>query len=465
MIVAKFGGSSVAHAEALKSCLKVIEKHSDIAVVVVSATQKTTNELERCAFTAMSEEGLSLAKEGVTSIFSRHLQIVRDLDLNEDRALLQALEALREEALMLVSGIALLQECPPPLFARVYGLGEKISSRIIYSLLEKQGYAVDFWQAEEIIATDETFLQANPIEEEIKKRAEKKWKEFQSQKEEKKGARKIVLTQGFIGKTLHNRPTILGREGSDYTATLLGAALKADLVQIWTDVAGVYQADPRWLSEAKRFEKLNAEDAGLMTGLGAKVLFPRTLWPLKALKIPLFVGNTFAPEAGGSTITFDGPPMRDIALTSSAQMMIFRLSPKASPEVGLHIKNQWCRKYLTGPLFPQMQLEFSGHILLAATMPRHFVEEEWECIVAELHPYFEVESFYRQTLINVLFFNTENTAKFLPQVLEKLTTAVLSKRLKRPFIGPIGEGRFLSFVLDDKDAESEAKNFFGPLLS
>jgi aspartate kinase len=113
----------------------------------------------------------------------------------------------------------------------------------------------------------------------------------------------IIVTQGFIGKDLLGNTTTLGREGSDYSAALFGEAIDATLVQIWTDVAGIASSDPRLVKNAKFIATLSYDEATALATLGAKVLFPTTLLPTKRKDIPVFVGSSIHPEAGGTTVT------------------------------------------------------------------------------------------------------------------------------------------------------------------
>lgn len=299
MIIAKFGGSSVRNAERMRDCVRIIKLNPNINGVVVSATYNTTNELELMGKLAVGQKR-SDAQIVLRSNQVRHQQLYQELfpnDQEEKKLCWQRQEELYQELSSYLDQVYARKNKESDLLASIYAIGERLSSNLFYQLLvnefpEKKLLLID---ARELILTDENFVQANPNIELIKKQA----KIHQNQVNEENT---LFLTQGFIGRSLSGKTTVLGREGSDYTATLLGEAFGATLVQIWTDVAGVFPVDPRIDNQFCAYPRIGQEQAALMATQGAKVLFPDTLAPAIRSGFEVFVGKTQEPEKGGTLI-------------------------------------------------------------------------------------------------------------------------------------------------------------------
>ncbi len=310
LIVSKFGGSSVKDASAMVRCGKIVAQNCLRKVVVISATYNTTNQLEemyRQARLDLNESKLLLDKNR-----DRHLRLAQDVlayfktDVLEtvmadievlyqeaEGLLLEANQGPKSERLRRGSMDLAQQE----IMAQLYSIGERLSSRIFFSYLkhlmpERSLRHID---ARSMIRTDSTFLEAKPKWDAIATKTEALIGDIAHKDE-------IVVTQGFIGMDEMGRTTILGREGSDYTATLLGHALKPSSVEIWTDVPGIFDVDPRILPSAHVIREMDYDDATLMASLGAKVLFDQTMAPVCNLGIPIYVASTLAPENGGTWI-------------------------------------------------------------------------------------------------------------------------------------------------------------------
>ncbi len=295
LIVAKFGGSSVKDAEAMLRCAAVIESNPLIQMVVISATQNTTNQLEFIA--KASERGdettlQSLLKE----MIDRHQKIANELFTSEEARI--ELGFLFEEIKFVSNEILKTKSYTPAIMDQLYSLGERMSSLLVCDLMKLRlaGRPVELLDARNVIKTNSDFQKAEPQIDLIREKAEK----YLSEKLKNKT---LFVTQGFIGKDLLGNTTTLGREGSDYSAALFGEALNASLVQIWTDVAGIASTDPRLVSDARFIPTLSYDEATSLASLGAKVLFPTTLLPTKRKDIPVFVGSSLNPSLGGTMIT------------------------------------------------------------------------------------------------------------------------------------------------------------------
>lgn len=294
-IVAKFGGSSVKDAEAMLRCSNVVENNNDIGVVVISATQNTTNQLEFIARAGQRGDEDTLHSL-INELIQRHSKIAHDLFSSE--AVRKELDFLFDEIKFVGAEILKERHYTPKIMDQLYSLGERISSLLVSDLIRLRvpDRKVLFLDARNVIKTSSDFQKAEPQIDVIAEKARELVIPHLN-------AGGIVVTQGFIGKDLLGNTTTLGREGSDYSAALFGEAIDASLVQIWTDVAGIASSDPRLVKDAKFIPTLSYDEATALASLGAKVLFPTTLLPTKRKDIPVFVGSSIDPSLGGTTIT------------------------------------------------------------------------------------------------------------------------------------------------------------------
>ena len=282
MIVFKFGGQTIATPERLARCLDLIEAAiPKRPVVVVSAHGKTTDLLIEAAHNAL--EG----KIAIGLIRDLHLELCDGAGVPTGLVdpLLTRLEAL-------LHGIALLKELTPRTMDHVFSFGEQLSSRVVAGALSQRGHEARPLPAWEIgLVTDSTFGNAAPlpgIEEEIAKRL--------------KAERGIPVVTGFIGKDTRGEITTLGRSGSDFSATLIAAAVGAEEVVIWKNVDGVMTADPSVDPSAQNLPQLSFEEASELAYFGAEVLHPSTLVPAIRRQIPVRVANAFKENDVGTTI-------------------------------------------------------------------------------------------------------------------------------------------------------------------
>nr|BDT27898.1 aspartate kinase [Bacteriovorax sp. HI3] len=294
-IVAKFGGSSVKDAEAMLRCSNVVENNNDIRVVVISATQNTTNQLEFIARAGQRGDEDTLHSL-INELIQRHSKIAHDLFSSEE--IRKELDFLFDEIKFVGAEILKERHYTPKIMDQLYSLGERISSLLVSDLIRLRvpDRKVLFLDARNVIKTSSDFQKAEPQIDVIAEKARELVIPHLN-------AGGIVVTQGFIGKDLLGNTTTLGREGSDYSAALFGEAIDASLVQIWTDVAGIASSDPRLVKDAKFIPTLSYDEATALASLGAKVLFPTTLLPTKRKDIPVFVGSSIDPSLGGTTIT------------------------------------------------------------------------------------------------------------------------------------------------------------------
>ncbi len=313
MIVMKFGGSSVAGADKIARVVAIVKgRKADEPVLVVSAFRGVTDEL-----LGLAKDALKGDLSRLEAIETRHRDAAAELG-TDFAPLVPLFGELRE----LARGISLLKELTPRTLDRVASFGERLSVRLIAPAFTKAGVparAVDAFDAGLLV--DERFGGANPLPEADAAIA----KSFAAFKE-------LPVVTGFVGRTPSGEIATLGRNGSDYSATILGAALSASEIQIWSDTDGIMTADPRLVPAAKPLGTLSFDEACELAYYGGKVLHPHTLVPAMRNDIPVRVLNTFKPDHPGTIILAHPPKSAGPALKSIAfkrhQSIVSASSPK-----------------------------------------------------------------------------------------------------------------------------------------
>lgn len=288
MKVFKFGGASVKDASGVRNLERIVRMNStsDGLMVVVSAMGKTTNALERVVdYLETGKEEMALTQW--VDIIDHHVEIMKELGLQPG------------------SDIRLQGEIPfdPALpydqnYDQIVSLGEIMSTQIIAVYLLKQGLSVEWWNMPKLLRTDATWREAVVDDATSSAAIRAGW--------ERTNRPQVVVTQGFIGGTADGYRTTLGREGSDYTAALLGNYLNAESVTIWKDVPGILNADPRIEPNTILIPSLRYQDAVELSYSGAQIIHPKTIRPLENKRIPLLVKPFGDPTAEGSRIAEDG---------------------------------------------------------------------------------------------------------------------------------------------------------------
>jgi aspartate kinase len=293
--VLKFGGTSVGTAPALRSALGIAEAAARMgpAVVVVSALSGVTDALE--AALAGAAAGRLHAPGFAAAIRDRHLALLAAVA--QGRPARRAATAVRERAAELerrLGAVAAERGFSPAARAGILALGERLSVPVVEAGLGTRGLAARGVDGASLVRTDEAFVDAS-IDYAVTRRLARTALASL-------GEGVVPVVTGFLGATAAGETTLLGRGGSDLTAALLGWALAAERVEIWSDVNGVMTADPRVVPEAVTIPRLSYAEAAALVRGGARVLHPRTLEPLEAAGIPVFVGNTMRPDAPGTWI-------------------------------------------------------------------------------------------------------------------------------------------------------------------
>jgi aspartate kinase len=292
MIVTKFGGTSVADAAAVGRLIEIIRQRVDERpLVVVSALAGVTDALLDLARRAESEEAAAL-DESLESLLERHQQIARTVP--GAAAAFDQIAAEADELRAELAGVRDRSVSASQLDA-IAGRGELWSSRLVAAALAGAGLESAWVDVRPLLITDDRHTRATPYVQVVNQRARACLQPMLE-------AGKIAVTQGFIGSTARGVPTTLGRGGSDFTAALLGAALGATRVEIWTDVDGLMTANPRIVSSARTLARASYDEAAELATFGAKVLHPATALPLVRAGIPIMILNSTRPDRPGTTI-------------------------------------------------------------------------------------------------------------------------------------------------------------------
>ena len=319
LVVSKFGGTSMGNAECMLRSAEISVQQKSF-LICVSATSGTTNQLIALGQTA--EKGDSNQVQMLAAeLIAKHQTIAKDLGLPQDHT---PLVQLFEEMLSIAKGMQLLKDCSPRALDILLSLGERTSSvlfaQAMKTQLAKAGVKkeVVLFDARDVIATDDQFGSARP---QIARIAELAQSQILNKYPQDKY---VIVTQGYIGRSLSGNSTTLGRGGSDYSAALFAEGLNATTLEIWTDVTGIATTDPRICKEAKFIDEISFKEASEMAIFGAKVLHPATVEPAMRKNIPVFVGSSFDPAKKGTWVKKEvtqAPLMRALALRKNQSLV------------------------------------------------------------------------------------------------------------------------------------------------
>jgi aspartate kinase len=297
MKVYKFGGASVKDAAGVRNLGNIVLKEKGKLVIVVSAFGKTTNALEKVLRSWL--EGDNLYKDHLDNIYSYHASVAGELFTAGSPAMgrIDASFATLKEYLQSAKKGDYDFE-----YDQVVSRGEIWSTIIVAEYLSSTGIIAEWVDIRNSLLTDEKYRDANIFWEESTVRIKSVFDFSRSN---------IYVTQGFIAGTVSGRSTTLGREGSDYTAAVLGNILDVESVTVWKDVPGLMNADPKWLNDLEKLDEMSYREAVEMTFSGAKVIHPKTIKPLHNKNIPLYVKSFLAPDTEGTLVTND-PVLKQI---------------------------------------------------------------------------------------------------------------------------------------------------------
>lgn len=314
MKVFKFGGASVKNANAVRNVAEIVKLFpAEEIVIVVSAMDKTTNALEKVVDSYCKQNGE--ANDLLQKVKAFHLQVLNELFPDEKHSVYTQVANYFTELDWV------LEDTPREYdfsYDQIVSIGELLSTAIVSAWLNEQKLSNQWLDIRDVLRTDNHYREGkvdwhfseNRIAEIIPKMLS--------------GQNNIVITQGFIASTSENYTTTLGREGSDYTASILAYALNAQSVTIWKDVPGVLNADPRYFPDAQKLEQLSYLDAIELAYYGASVIHPKTIKPLENKGIPLYVSSFLNPKSKGTLIGKDleTKPLIPSFIFKSGQVLI-----------------------------------------------------------------------------------------------------------------------------------------------
>ncbi len=327
MKVLKFGGSSVGTAERIERVASLVRRHGPPpSVAVFSAFGDTTDGLEEAGRLAAAGHPAG-ARKVLEGLRGHHETLCRGL-LKEASALREALSIVEGHFARLgamADAMAALGEFSPLVRDAFLGAGELASSAVMALALRERGLPAVWVDAREVVVTDSVHGSASPRMEATRRRCRRRLLPLLK-------AGRLVVLPGFLGRSETGEDTTLGRGGSDFTASLVGAALRAEEIQIWTDVDGILTADPSLVPKARTIPLLSYREASELAFFGARVLHPKTLEPAVAAGIPVRILNTFRPRHRGTLVLREVPPSR-APLRSIAYKEAMRLVQLSTPRM------------------------------------------------------------------------------------------------------------------------------------
>jgi aspartate kinase len=313
MIVMKFGGTSVESAEAIQRVTGIVKSRLERRpVVVVSAMGKTTNHLLHIAHLAVS---------GQRDQALRELIGLRDFHLRES-GMERTVDEHFQELSELVKGLAVLGELTPRSIDAISSFGERLSSLIATNYFQHHGLNAIHVDSRKVIVTDHRHTQAIPLLEQTYAKLAAAIPPLTKQH--------VVVMGGFIASTESGVATTLGRGGSDFTASLVGAGIGAEEIQIWTDVDGMLTADPMLIPAAHRVKVISFNEAAELAYFGAKVLHPATVMPAIDRNIPVMILNSRRPQVEGTRIQSQGVPSRNVVKSIACKSKVIVLNIRST---------------------------------------------------------------------------------------------------------------------------------------
>ncbi len=300
-VVIKFGGTSLGSSAALRTAITVLQEHIAVprhVVGVVSAMSGVTDLLLNSAQQA-AQGNPRVFQEAAVTLQARHAAMLQELRADPNGVIIHRINQLIRTFTLQCGSLTVLQELTPQASDSIASLGERMNVQVVAAALQASGQLALAIDASDCIVTDSCFGSANPLMNETRRRTRARLLPLLDMG-------MVPIVTGFIGATPNGSTSTLGRGGSDFSAALIGAAIDANEVLIYTDVDGVMTSDPRLISEATVIPALSYAEVCDLAALGAKVLHPATIWPLMQQNIPLWTGNTFNRHHPGTIITEAG---------------------------------------------------------------------------------------------------------------------------------------------------------------
>jgi len=444
MIIMKFGGTSVKDAPAIENVCSIIENALPRnPVVVVSALAGVTDLLEESALKAANQETRSTRKL-ISAIEKQHLQVIRDLFKPGSTYYDQAVSVLNDELqklTALLNATTAIRRQSGDLNHVILSAGEILSSHILTCALQQRGLAAQNIDARKIMILHHKEDQISPHLQGIKQKAASLLAPLLA-------ANKLPVTQGFIGTTTEGFYITLGRNGSDYSASLLGAALAAEEIQIWTDVDGILSADPSIVPHARPLQHMSFDEASELAYFGARVLYPAAIQPAVSQGIAVRVLNSSRPESPGTLIlSSPNTVSRRQAVKSIAYKENITLITVRSPQL------------LLSPRLPEQLLTYLSQngigvyaISKSATKLALTVQSSTRLdhILADFpHDSEQMETSPHKAIVSLVGDAMKGHPNISWQVIKRLREAGIALHLISQFDAQIS----FTFIIDEKDIE------------
>ena len=360
--ILKFGGSSIADARKITSVYNIIKKKSDAYdyAIVFSALKGVTNDLGRIANKASNKKNYELE---LNELIELHMRCVEQLDFIDNKKTVSSLKRIFNELKSNLSSLYSRNHLSSKDLDKILSFGEILSTLIISNYFNHRGIASEQLDSRNVIVTDNNFGNAFVHYQQT----------FTKIRNYCNGRNKLQIITGFLGATLSGETTTIGRNGSDYTATIFGAALNAKTIEIWTNIDGIKSANPNLVKNSETISDITYEEAMELAHAGADVIFPPSLIPALYKNIPISIKNTFNPKNNGTKIYKEAKDKKDVIVGISSQSNISLVRIQGAGLVGV--------KGTIGRIFSSISKEkinirlismaFSEHSICFAINPKH----------------------------------------------------------------------------------------------
>lgn len=452
MRILKFGGSSVGSPDALRRVISIIESKQKERrlIVVVSALRGITDQLIETANLAAT--GDEQFQELLEQIDRRHIDTVNDLfPVSKRSEVITALKLLLNELEDVLQGVWLIRELTKKTLDFIVGFGERFSAQILASALQNQGVSSLYTDTRTLIKTDRNFGSARVL-------TEPTYQNIRDYLNENN--QHVIVATGFISSTESQESTTLGRGGSDYTASIFGAAVNAEVIEIWTDVDGLMTADPRKVKNAFSVEFASYEEAMELSHFGARVIYPPTIQPALKSEIPILIKNTFKPEHPGTQIKKEVRDKGGIIRGLSSIENVSLITIKGSGMIGVtgvasRIFGAMARENINIILITQSSSE---HTITVAVLPED-AEPARESISEEFAEEFKseiIDEIRIETDLSIVAVVGDNMRQ-IPGIAGRVFNALGRNGINIVAIAQGSSERNISFVIDRKN-EKKAMN-------
>ena len=297
----KFGGTSIQDAPAFERVAQIVKTKAAAPLIVVASAMSGVTDALIASFRGVSTQGVAAAARSLEEHFARHLHVGQHLSPVRRTRLQNLIEISRSEILHSLKHVTSNGKVDWQLHDAIASHGERLAANLLALILEEHGLPATYVDARRCVITNNEYGNAAPLLSELRQRTRAELLPLV-------GRKLIPVLGGFIGSTLDNVTTTLGRGSSDYSATLIGAAVHAREIEIWTDVDGIQTADPRLVQATRTVPHVSYAEAAQLAKLGARVMHPKMIEPVIARRIPIRIRNSHAPHQPGTLISAESHP-------------------------------------------------------------------------------------------------------------------------------------------------------------